>query len=103
MEFTNVRLVKEGNVYLDGKVTSRTFYTEDGLRHTLGVMLAGEYEFPTSAAELMEVVSGSMAIMQQGESEFKLYGPGESFNVPANSSFKIKVDKLVDYYCTYFD
>ena len=55
MNFENVTAVKKANVYFDGKVTSRTIIFADGSKKTLGVMLPGEYEFNTGAAETKEV------------------------------------------------
>ncbi|MCJ7541088.1 MAG: pyrimidine/purine nucleoside phosphorylase, partial [Desulfobacterales bacterium] len=46
-EYTNVTIVKEANIYFDGKVTSRSILFSDGSKKTLGVMLPGEYEFNT--------------------------------------------------------
>lgn len=101
MEFKNVTLVKAANVYFDGKVTSRTFYMEDGERKSLGFMMAGEYTFSTGAAELMEVLGGSMDIKLPGAEEFTAYGVGTSFSVPGNSSFDVKVAEYADYCCSY--
>ncbi|HOP51443.1 MAG TPA: pyrimidine/purine nucleoside phosphorylase, partial [Synergistales bacterium] len=44
-KFENVTLVSKANVYLDGKVTSRTFFLPSGERKTAGIFLPGEYEF----------------------------------------------------------
>jgi Uncharacterized protein conserved in bacteria len=101
MEFNHVKVVKKANVYFDGKVTSRTIYFENGERKTLGFMLAGEYEFNTGAEELMEVLNGEMDIMVAGASEYTLYKEGESFVVPANSSFKLIIKTYADYCCSY--
>lgn len=101
MEFKNVTLVKAANVYFDGRVTSRTFYMEDGERKSLGFMMAGEYTFNTGAAELMEVLGGSMDIKLPGEDSFTAYGVGTSFSVPANASFDVKVTEYADYCCSY--
>lgn len=101
MEFKNVNIVKKANVYFDGKVTSRTVNFEDGVKKTLGFMLAGEYEFNTGAEELMEVLNGEMDICVIGASEYTLYKEGQSFVVPANSSFKIIIKGFADYCCSY--
>ena len=69
-EFVNVTAVKEANIYFEGKVTSRTLLFADGTRKTLGIMLPGEYEFGTEAAELMEMLQGEMAVLLPGESAF---------------------------------
>lgn len=103
MEFTNVKLIGEANIYYGGKITSRTFYTAGGERKTLGFMLAGEYTFSTGAPELMEMLQGSMEVKLPGESEFKAYGPGESYRIPGNSQFQVKIAEYVDYCCSYFD
>ncbi|TWT85217.1 hypothetical protein Pla123a_00230 [Posidoniimonas polymericola] len=99
-EFNNVTIVREANVYFDGKVTSRTVVLEDGTKKTLGVMLAGDYEFNTDARELMEVLAGEMQVQLPGE-EWKTYAAGESYYVPANSSFKLKITGVADYCCSY--
>lgn len=101
MEFKNVTLTKAANVYFDGKVTSRTFYLENGERKTLGFMLNGEYTFSTGLAEIMEVLGGEMEIRLPNEKEFSTYKVGETFNVPANSSFDVIVKQYADYCCSY--
>ncbi len=101
MEFKNVTVVKKANVYFDGKVTSRTILFENGEKKTLGFMLTGEYEFSTGAEELMEVLNGDMDIMIAGASEYTNYQPGQSFVVPANSSFKLIIKSFADYCCSY--
>lgn len=100
-EFKNVTIVKKANVYFDGKVTSRAVLFEDGTKKTLGVMLAGDYEFNTEAAEIMEMLGGEMDVLVAGETEWKTVKEGDSFNVPANSSFKLKVPAIADYCCSY--
>lgn len=101
MEFDNVKIVKKANVYFNGKVTSRTVIFPDGTKKTLGFMQAGEYQFNTDTEETMEVLAGQMDIMQKGESTFCAYLEGESFVVPAKSSFKIIVGGYADYCCSY--
>lgn len=103
MHFENVKLVKKANVYDNGKVASRTFYLAGGERKTLGFMQAGEYAFSTGAAEIMEMLSGEMEALLPGESSYRLYKEGESFSIPANSSFKVKVANYADYCCSYAD
>lgn len=65
-EFVNVTVVREANVYFDGKVTSRTVIFADGSKKTLGIMLPGDYEFGTDAKELMEILAGEMDILLPG-------------------------------------
>ncbi|NLX27085.1 MAG: pyrimidine/purine nucleoside phosphorylase [Lentisphaerae bacterium] len=102
-EFSNVTVVREANVYYDGKVTSRTVKFEDGTRKTLGIMLAGEYSFSTAAAEVMEMLGGEMEVRLPGSTHWKTYTAGESFDVPANSSFDLVVKGFADYCCSYIE
>ena len=100
-EFKNVTVVKEANVYFDGKVTSRTVLFPDGSKKTLGVMLPGDYEFGTGDKELMEIFSGELEVLLPGEAKWKAVKGGESFEAAANSKFKLKVKKLSDYCCSF--
>lgn len=99
-EFNNVSIIKAANVYFDGKVTSRTVLFADGSKKTLGIMLPGEYEFGTEAKELMEILAGDLVIQLPGE-DWKPIKGGESFEVPANSKFKLKIASVTDYCCSY--
>lgn len=101
MKFENVTIEKKANIYFDGKVTSRTVIFPNGEKKTLGIMLAGEYEFNTGAEELMEILGGSMEVMIKGESEYTNFTVGHSYIVPANSSYKMIVKEYVDYCCSY--
>ncbi|MBD3792235.1 MAG: pyrimidine/purine nucleoside phosphorylase [Campylobacterales bacterium] len=98
----NISMIKEANIYFDGKVTSRAITLADGTRQTLGVMLPGEYTFNTQEAEIMEMMSGELEIKLPGEGWRTLHTP-ETFNVPANSSFDLKVHTVTDYCCTYIE
>ena len=100
-EFKNVTVVKEANVYFDGKVTSRSVLFSDGSKKTLGLMLPGEYEFSTSDKELMEILSGELDVLLPGDSKWKAISGGQSFEVAANSKFKLKVTRLSDYCCSF--
>ena len=99
-EFTNVTVVKKGNVFFDGGVTSRTILFPDGSRKTLGFAQPGEYRFTTAAAEIMEILAGEVDA-QVGDGPWKRIAPGESFHVPANTSFTMKVASLADYCCSF--
>ena len=100
-EFKNVTVVKKANVYFDGKVVSRTVLFPDGSKKTLGIMLPGEYEFSTGDKEIMEIMSGDLDVMLPGAKAWKAVKGGESFEVPANSKFTMKVKKLSDYCCSF--
>jgi hypothetical protein len=102
-EFNNVTITREANVYFDGNVTSRTVTFEDGTTKTLGVMMPGEYTFGTAKAELMEIMAGELTYKLADSEEWVSVKGGESFDVPANSSFDLKVTALADYCCSYLD
>ena len=99
--FENVTIVKKANVYFEGKVTSRTVLFADGTRKTLGIMQPGEYEFGTGSREVMEMLSGEMKVLLPGQDEWQVFEAGQSFEVPANSAFKLELDDVVDYCCSY--
>ena len=102
-EFNNVTVKKEANIYFDGKVTSRTIFFADGTMKTLGIMLPGEYEFGTEKKELMEITSGELEILLPGSDSWQVIQGGQSFAVPANSKFGIRIKTITDYCCSYLD
>ena len=99
-KFENVTAVKEANIYYDGKVTSRTLEFSDGSIKSLGIMLPGEYTFGTNEAEIMEIMSGELEIKLPNEA-WKILSTPETFNVPSNSSFDLKIKTPTDYCCSY--
>lgn len=102
-EFKNVTVVKKANIYFDGGVVSHSVLFADGSKKTLGVMQTGEYEFSTAKAETMEILSGELELLLPGNDEWKLVKGGESFAVPADSSFRMKVKTVADYCCSFID
>lgn len=100
-EFKNVTIVKKANIYFDGKVVSYTVLFGDGTKKTLGVMQAGDYEFSTGVAEVMEIQSGELQWQLQGASEWQKVVGGEAFDVPSNAVFLMKVPVVTDYCCSY--
>ncbi len=99
--FENVTVVKKANVYFDGKVTSRTVIFPDGEKKTLGIMMPGEYEFGTGDKEIMEILGGKLKVLLPDQDEWIDIEGGQSFEVKANSSFKLIVSELTDYCCSY--
>jgi len=99
-KFENVTAVKEANIYYDGKVTSRTLEFSDGSIKSLGIMLPGEYTFNTADKEIMEMLSGDLEIKLPNE-EWKNLNTPETFEVPANESFDLKIKTVTDYCCSY--
>jgi len=100
-QFDNVTVMTKANIYFDGKVTSRTVLFKDGTKKTLGIMMPGQYEFGTDLKEIMEIQAGELKVLLPGETEWKeIRGSGE-FTVPANSKFKLDVETVTDYICSY--
>ncbi|MHB8122547.1 MAG: pyrimidine/purine nucleoside phosphorylase [Desulfuromonadaceae bacterium] len=100
-EFKNVTVVKKANIYFGGQVVSHTVLFADATKKTLGVMQAGEYEFSTAAAEIMEILSGELEWQLKGGSDWQKIVGGEAFDVPANSVFLMKVSVVTDYCCSF--
>ncbi len=100
-EFTNVTVVRKANIYFDGKVTSRTIIFADGSKKTLGVMLPGDYEFNTADKEIMEILSGDLEVSLPGGHGWKTIRGGESFEVPAQAKFGLRIKTITDYCCTF--
>ncbi len=100
-EFRNVTVVKKANVYFEGRVTSRTVIFDSGCKKTLGIMLPGDYEFSTGSPELMEIMSGELDVLLPGKTEWQAVKGGESFDVPGDSVFKLRVKEVVDYCCSF--
>ena len=101
-ELKDVTVIREANVYFDGAVTSRTILLDSGCKKTLGIAQIGEYTFNTAAPELMEILAGELEVSIAG-GVWKTVRGGEAFEVPANSSFTMKVIRLVDYCCSFLD
>lgn len=100
-EFANVTVIREANIYFNGAVASHTVLFADGTKKTLGIMQAGEYTFNTAAAEVMEILSGELELQLAGETGWKTILGGQSFQVPANSSFTMRVKAVSDYCCSF--
>lgn len=92
----------EVNEYFDGQVKSIALTNADGPL-TVGVMAVGEYEFSTSKDEEMTVVSGTLQVLLPGDPALRSFHKGQSFNVPANSVFQVKVEEETAYLCRYSD
>ena len=100
-ELRNVTVVKQANIYFDGKITSRTVLFPDGAKKTLGIMLPGEYEFNTSDKEIIEIMSGNLDVLLPQARDWKPFKGGDSFEVPARSKFSLRVKELTDYCCAF--
>jgi uncharacterized protein YaiE (UPF0345 family) len=101
-QFDNISVVKKANVYFDGKCVSHSIQFADGTKKSVGVILPATLTFNTGAPEIMEGVAGSCRVRLKGETEWKTYGAGESYNVPGNSSFDIEVSGEPYHYVCHF-
>lgn len=88
--------------YFDGKVKSIGYESASTGRASVGVMAEGEYTFGTTQPEEMTVVSGSLKVLQPGDTEWKLYQPGERFNIAGHSEFHLQIAEPSAYLCRYF-
>tara|TARA_A100001037_G_scaffold306827_1_gene356427 strand:+ start:8893 stop:9204 length:312 start_codon:yes stop_codon:yes gene_type:complete len=100
-EFDNVSIVKEANIYFEGQVISHTVKFSDGTIKTLGVMLPGEYEFSTQKKEQMEILNGELDVLLPRQSNWVRIVEGETFDVPATSTFNVRIHQITDYCCSY--
>lgn len=100
--FDGVSLTTRANVYFDGKCVSHGFVLPDGSRKSVGVVLPARLTFGTAAPEIMECVAGGCRVRMPGETEWNIVTAGESFAVPADSSFDIEVvGEPFHYICHY--
>ena len=101
-QFDNVSVVKKANVYFDGKCVSHTVQFADGTKKSVGVILPATLTFNTGVPEIMETVAGACRYRLKGEAGWTSAGPGQSFHVPANSSFDIEVSGEPYHYICHF-
>lgn len=100
-QFDNVSVVKKGNVFFDGKCVSHSVLFADGTRKTVGVILPSTLTFNVGAPEVMEITSGTCRVKIGDQAEFETYAAGSQFSVPANGSFVIEADDVVNYVCSF--
>ena len=95
----NVTLTTQANVYFDGKCVSHGFELADGTKKSVDVVLPSSLTFNTGAAEIMECVAGACEYRLAGTDAWLASKAGESFSIPANSSFDIRVAEAYHYIC----
>ncbi|WP_316848391.1 pyrimidine/purine nucleoside phosphorylase [Pedobacter psychrodurus] len=88
------------NQYFDGNVKSLGYETAEG-RSTIGIINPGEYTFGTAQKEIMHVIEGELTALLPDAAEWQNIKAGNSFEVPANSSFKVKANVQTAYLCQY--
>lgn len=102
-EFSNVTVTKRANLYFDGRVSSRTLSFPNGAIKTLGIMQPGEFEFTTHAREEMEILSGELEVLLPDAEDWQRIEGGETFEVPAEARFSVRVFAVTDYCCSFLD
>lgn len=98
-QFDQVSVVKQANVYFDGKCVSHNVVFPDGTKKSLGVIFPSSLVFTTGAPEVMELNAGRCRVRLAGSDEWTEYAAGDSFDVPGNSSFDIETLEMLDYVC----
>ena len=97
----NVSVTTKANVYFDGKCVSHSLVLADGSKVTVGVILPAALSFNTGAPETMECVAGSCEYKLAGSGTWIASGVGDSFSVPGNSEFEIRVVDSYHYICRF--
>ncbi len=98
----NLKVPLKANVYFEGKVVSHTLLSPNGKKQTLGLIYPGSFTFNTDAAERMDILAGQCKVRLKGQTEWKAYGTGTMFQVPAKSAFDISVEQgLTEYLCSF--
>jgi uncharacterized protein YaiE (UPF0345 family) len=92
----------KANVYFDGRCVSHGITLADGTKKSVGVILPASLTFNTGAPEVMETVAGSCSVLLPGQNEWQTFGPGQSFDVPGNASFQIRVEGEPYHYICHF-
>lgn len=88
------------HTYFDDGVQSIA-YERDGATSSVGVMAPGEYHFGTAAPERMTVVAGELSVLLPDTDDWRAFGAGESFDVPGDSGFDVRVGDATSYLCDY--
>jgi uncharacterized protein YaiE (UPF0345 family) len=95
-----VSIDTKANVYFDGRGVSHTIRLADGTRKSGGVILSGQtLTLDTAPPEKMELVAGRCRVVLPGTSAAQEFSGGESFDVPAQSSFEIEALEPLHYVC----
>lgn len=94
----NVGLTTQANLYFDGKCVSHSIMLADGSKKSVGVILPSTLTFQTQAPEVMECVAGSCEYRLAGNHDWRTSSAGQSFQVPGNTAFEIRVSAPVTAY-----
>jgi uncharacterized protein YaiE (UPF0345 family) len=101
-QLDRVSIRTKANVYFDGKCVSHSVTLADGMKKSVGVILPATLTFSTGAPEVMETISGTCEVLLPGASEWQRFTTGESFKVPGDTSFQIRVAGEPYHYICHF-
>ncbi|WP_198972065.1 pyrimidine/purine nucleoside phosphorylase [Xylophilus sp. ASV27] len=94
-----VSVSTQASVYFDGKCVSHGITLPDGTKKSVGVILPATLTFNTGAPEVMESVAGSCEYKLAGSDGWVKSSAGETFSIPGNSRFEIRVTEPYHYIC----
>lgn len=86
--------------YFEGAVKSLAYQSAEG-KSTIGVIESGEYEFGTSMHETMLIIEGELEAQLPENESWKTYTKGQSFEIEAGQSFKVRNTVQTSYLCKY--
>jgi len=90
----------KANVYFEGRCISHTIRLGDGSRKSVGVILPGKrLTFDTADREQTELIAGRCRVKLAQSVAKREYAAGESFEVPAWSSFEIEALEPLHFVC----
>jgi len=98
-KFDGVTVSTTASVYFDGKCVSHGITFADGTKKSVGVVLPATLTFNTGAPEIMECTAGSCEYKLAGSDVWVRSEAGESFSIPGNSKFDIRVTEPYHYIC----
>ena len=94
----NVSVTTQASVYFDGKCVSHGITFADGTKKSVGVILPATLTFNTGAPEKMECVAGACEYKLPGTDVWVKSAAGDTFSVPGNSKFDIRVAEGFEAY-----
>lgn len=100
-EIPNVSVTTQANIYFGDRCVSHTLLLPDGSKKSVGVVFPTEQRFSTAQAEVMECVAGECEYRLKDSTDWHTSSAGESFQVPANAYFDIRVTEPYHYVCHY--
>lgn len=98
-QLSGVAVATQASVFFDGKCVSHQLTLPDGSKKSVGVVLPATLTFNTGIPETMECVAGSCDYKLKGSDTWLTSSPGDTFSIPGNSSFDIRVSQAYHYIC----